>query len=133
MTPDPVSIRLAGTLREALELMDEHNCRHLPVVNANDKLIGIVSDRDCRLAVNSPHLMRERWQDEEVIDHTQVAAMMTRDPITVAADAPLQDAIALMRKYRVSALPVLDNDELVGIISTVDLLDALVSLLDKQG
>ena len=72
-------------------------------------------------------------QDEEVIDHTQVAAMMTRDPITVSADAPLQEAVGLMRQYRVSALPVLDNDELVGIISTVDLLDALVSLLDKRG
>ena len=66
MTKKPVTARLDTTLREALEMMQQNNCHHLPVLGTNGHLIGILSDRDCRTALNSPHTLRERWQDEEL-------------------------------------------------------------------
>ncbi|MFW5690851.1 MAG: CBS domain-containing protein, partial [Chloroflexota bacterium] len=61
MTRSPVTIRPDAMLGEALEIMDQVGCRHLPVLSAEKHLVGIVSDRDCRLALNSPNIMRERW------------------------------------------------------------------------
>ena len=68
MTKKPVTARLDTTLREALEMMHQNNCHHLPVLGTNGHLIGILSDRDCRTALNSPHTLRERWQDEELAE-----------------------------------------------------------------
>ena len=67
MTRKPATISHDSTLAVALEIMERVDCRHLPVLSADSHLVGILSDRDCRLALNAPNILRERWQDEEVI------------------------------------------------------------------
>lgn len=126
MTAKPVTVRHDGTLRQALEMMERHTCRHLPVVSVDGHLVGIVSDRDCRLALNSPHLMRERWQDEEVTRLTSIVKIMTPAPVIAEPDMPAHEAARLMLAHHISALPVMRGETLVGIVTTSDILMAFL-------
>ena len=113
----------------AIEKMTSVGCRRLPVV-AKDRLVGIIADLDVREALNSPIVLRERWQDEELMDHATVEACMTPDPITVTPHTPVVEAARLMRDHKIGGLPVVDGDQLVGIVTETDLLDALIQLLN---
>lgn len=128
MTRNPRTITPDDTLQTALANMEDCGSRHLPVVNDEGKLVGIVSDRDCRLALNSPTALRYTWQDEEVTNHTSVMAMMTPAPITISAEAPIQQAAEVMLTNHISALPVCDGEKLVGIVTSSDLLRQLIDI-----
>jgi acetoin utilization protein AcuB len=132
MTKKPVTVRLDTTLREALEMMEEVGCHHLPVLGSNDHLIGILSDRDCRTALNSPHILRDRWQDEELVNKLPVRAMMTPAPIVVAPDVPADRAAHLMLKNQISCLPVMRDETLIGIVTRSDILMAFVNLMQRE-
>jgi acetoin utilization protein AcuB len=129
MTPNPITVGSHESLRMAQERMVTHRCRRLPVLNEQDVLVGILTDRDVRLAVNSPLILRERWQDEQLLAQTQVAACMTPDPICVKPDTLLRDALDILLDHRISGLPVVDGDQLVGVLTVTDLLRALQQLL----
>src|SRR5690348_2662100 len=96
MTARPVCIRPESTLRKALEMMEKVGCHHLPVISSSRHLVGILSDRDCRTALNSPHARRERWQDQELIDQLLVHNIMTPAPIVTEPDAYVDEAAQLM-------------------------------------
>lgn len=127
MTRKPATIRLHQSLREALEVMERVPCRHLPVLSADGHLIGIVSDRDCRTALNSPYIMREKWQDEELVNHMKVRMMMTPAPIVVAPEAPAEEAARLMLNNKISCLPVMRDETLIGIVTTSDIVRAFMN------
>lgn len=128
MTSKPVSIHQDGTLRQALELMDKHHCRHLPVMNGEGQLVGIVSDRDCRTALNSPHILRERWQDEQLTATLKVRSIMTPAPIVTEPDAEADEAARLMLDNHISCLPVILGESLVGIVTTSDIMVAFMTI-----
>jgi acetoin utilization protein AcuB len=128
MTAKPVSIHQDGSLRQALELMDKHHCRHLPVMNGEGQLVGIISDRDVRTALNSPHILRERWQDEQLATSLRVRSMMTPAPIVVEPDAEADEAARLMLDNHISCLPVILGESLVGIVTTSDIMMAFMNL-----
>jgi len=128
MTETPKTIGPNDTLRTAIERMALTACRRLPVVKEG-RLVGIVADKDVREALNSPIILRERWQDEELMDHARVEACMTPDPITVTPETPVVEAARLMRDRKIGGLPVMEGDHLVGIVTETDLLDALIKLL----
>ena len=131
MTRKPATISHDSTLAVALEIMEQVDCRHLPVLSADSHLVGILSDRDCRLALNAPNILRERWQDEEVIKNTQIAGIMTPAPIVTEADVSATEAARLMLTHHVSALPVMRAETLIGIVTTSDLLVAFMSLVKR--
>ena len=128
MTRDPATVRPKDSRRVAVETMASVGCRRLPVM-AQGQLVGIVADLDIREALNSPIILRERWQDVELMDHATVEACMTVNPITVTPDTPVVEAARLMRDHKVGGLPVVEGTDLVGIVTETDLLDALISLL----
>lgn len=132
MTAKPVVISHNGTLRQALELMDINHFRHLPVLNGEGQLMGIVSDRDCRSALNSPHILRERWQDEQLTNSVRVRSIMSPAPIVVPPDAEVDEAARLMLNNHISCLPVVLDETLVGIITTSDILVAFMELYRRE-
>ncbi len=128
MTVKPASVRPESTLRKALEVMEKVSCHHLPVLSSNRHLVGILSDRDIRTALNSPYTMHERWQDESLIDHLLVRNIMTPAPIVIEPDAFVSDAAELMLVNHINCLPVMRAETLVGIITTSDILAAFVRI-----
>lgn len=131
MTPDPITISPNHSIGTALARIRQGGFRRLPVVE-NGKLVGIITDRDLRLAMNSPYVMREGWYDSYLMEHLEVRSCMTPDPLTVDADENLLDAVRLMRKHKFGGLPVLNEEKLVGILTETDLFDYLERLLASE-
>ncbi len=131
MNTNLVSIAPETKLSEVRTLMKDNNFRHLPVVDKDDKLIGIVTDRDMRDASPSSLLSDEEYQRtlDRVMEHT-VSEIMTKDPLTISVYFTLQDTLMVMGSRKVGALPVVDEDGyLKGIMSTRDLLKAFVNVM----
>lgn len=130
MTRSPVTVRADESLHTAQQRMADANCRRLPVMDDAGKVCGILTDRDVRLALHSSLVMRERWQDDMLLGHTEVSACMTPDPVCITPDAPLTDAITIMLTRSFSGLPVVDSGgRLVGVITVTDMLRTLAALL----
>lgn len=129
MTRDPVKVRLDDTLRTAVKLMQHYTCRRLPVVDHNGALVGIITDRDTRLALHSPFVLHERWQEEALLDRVTVRACMTPAPITIEPTADIEEAISLMLEHRIGGLPVLRGESVVGIVTSTDVMAAFVHYL----
>ena len=109
-------------LHEALVKMNRAGFRHLPVV-ADDKLVGIITDRDLRLAVNSPVVEDQAdLTREAVLDGVRVYDCMTPNPQCVSSDTPLHEVADLLCLNKFGAVPVVDEGKLVGIISYIDFL-----------
>lgn len=131
MTADPQTISPKATLRQAIQSMEDHHFMHLPVLSRQKHLVGIVSDRDCRRAINSPYILRERWQDEELIDTLDVRSVMTPAPIIVEPYAPATEASRLMLTHNIGCLPVMRAETLVGIVTRSDILVAFMRMYSK--
>lgn len=123
MTLGPITVDVNASLRIVLMRMKEDGCRQLPVIDQRDHLVGIITDRDVRLAMNSPHVLHDRWQDETLLDSLTAESCMTPNPITISPDSPAYRAAEMLSSYKFGALPVVDGDQLVGIISVTDFLD----------
>jgi len=131
MNTNLVSIAPHTKLSEVRTLMKKNNFRHLPVVDASGKLIGIVTDRDMRDASPSSLLSEQEYQQtlDRVMEHP-VSEIMTKDPLTISVYFTLQDTLMVMGSKKVGALPVVDEDGyLKGIMSTRDLLRAFVNVM----
>lgn len=128
MTANPSTIRADKSLRKALEVMQSENIKHLPVMSQQGHLLGVLSDRDCRHALNSPFVMRERWQDEELTIRVLVRAVMTAAPIIIEPYVPADDAARMMLQHRIGCLPVMRGETLVGIVTRSDILVAFMNI-----
>jgi CBS domain-containing protein len=122
MTRNPVTFSPEEDVRVAFGRLTDLKIRQAPVVE-NGKLAGIVTDRDLRLAVvetlSEPGL--------------KVSSVMTPDPVTVTESTSLRDAAELISKNKFNALPVLSpSGELVGVLTTTDILNGLVKALDAE-
>lgn len=124
MTADPDTVLVTATLRDVLQHMKQDNCRQLPVLDSQRRLAGIITDRDVRLAMNSPLLLRERWQDEALLDSVTAESAMTAGPLTVAPGLPAYEAAEMLATHKFGALPVVEGEALVGILSVTDILRA---------
>ncbi len=129
MTPNPLTVTPRNAIRSAVNLMREGGFRRLPVIDRG-RLVGIITDRDLRRAANSPVVVREQWYDNFILDHIEVGSCMTPNPLTIEPDAPIAEAARIMRNHKIGGLPVVANEQLVGIITETDLLDFLIELLE---
>jgi acetoin utilization protein AcuB len=126
MTENPVVVRATATLGEAARMLQAQDIRHLPVVNADDELVGMLSDRDLR-ALMIPVLVDDEWigNIRSTLD-TRVANVMSGGVLSVTLDADAAEIVDLMLDHSIGAVPVVDADgRLAGIVSYVDLLREL--------
>ncbi|BCO09186.1 signal transduction protein [Desulfolithobacter dissulfuricans] len=130
MTPDPMTVGPDVCIPEAREILLKHGFRHLPVVDDGNRLQGMVTDRDLRLAYPSSVLDEdERQLVLDRVKRTPVHAIMTREFVTLSTGSTLDDALLLFQSHKVGALPVLDQEgRLIGILSLNDLVSAYSSL-----
>lgn len=132
MTGAPISIEAEMSALAALDLMIDHAIRHLPVVDGNQRLCGIVSFEDLRAALPIPVSLAAPPGAEARQSSLDVSVgeAMTPSPVTIGADAALDEAVSRMLEGRFGCLPVLDEDgHLEGILTATDLLQALATVL----
>jgi len=120
MHPNPLTIEPNTPLCDAYKLMQDNGIRHLPVME-NGKLVGIVTDRDLRLATSQ--------LSKKPFDPTaEVKEIMNHPVETTNPSDPIERATQLMRELKIGSLPVIEDLQLVGIVTGVDLLDAMLLL-----
>lgn len=111
MNREPAKIAPEATLSEALQAMADHKTRHLVVIGEGNHVAGILSDRDLAIAYDPKGMTAERWEK------VRVDELMSADPSSIGSQAPLAEAAKLLIRLFVSALPVVDNGILRGILS----------------
>ncbi|MBW2193462.1 MAG: CBS domain-containing protein, partial [Deltaproteobacteria bacterium] len=131
MSKNVVTIHKDAGIREAMDKMARHRFRHLPVVEPDNRLIGIVTDRDIRSALPSGRLPDDvEGDNQESLSGIKIKDIMTPDPVTASLSYTIQDALLLIQEKRVGALPVVDEQNfLKGIITVRDLLRAFINVL----
>lgn len=133
MTPNPVAVAPSASVLTARRLMARHGIRHLPVV-VGGTLVGIVSDRDLRVGDKALADALTTLRSDLVSGrYRAVEAVMTRPVQTIEPDAAINEAAHRMRTLKISALPVVADGRLVGILSTDDLLATLAAVAGLDG
>ncbi|NSW86738.1 MAG: CBS domain-containing protein [Syntrophobacteraceae bacterium] len=114
---------------KAREMMDHHRISHLPVTDGKAHLMGIVTDRDLREAWASPATTLSVHELTYVLQKLNVANIMTKNVITATPDMNIERAALIMHDSKIGALPVVKDGRLVGIITTTDLMEVLLTSL----
>ena len=113
MTPDPACCSPTTTLDQVAKMMVQHDCGEIPVVDASDRLVGVVTDRDivCRVVADGKNPMA----------HT-VDQCMSRQVVTVRTDEPIERVVSTMEEHRIRRVLVVDErGRCAGIIAQADL------------
>jgi acetoin utilization protein AcuB len=127
MTQEVITVRPSQMLSDAVEAMRRKKIRHLPVVESG-KLVGIVTDRDVKRALPSV-FSGDQDEYDRVLNETPVDKVMTKDPYTVGPKDEIKDALAVMIERKIGAVPVVSNGALIGIVTDIDYLKALLKML----
>jgi acetoin utilization protein AcuB len=128
MTENPRTIRSSDSVGEALEALQSMQIRHLPVVDAEGNLVGMLSDRDLGPLMRTYAEVSQAEPSVVPFSLRRVAELMSSDVVSVEMDADLREVIDTLLEERVGAVPVLDGDgDIAGIISYVDILRAIAA------
>ena len=118
MIPDPITITANATISEAIELMKINSIRHLPVVSEDKTLKGFLTLADLKQGLIPSMLGDLTLQD-----------LMIKDPITVSPDDDIEIAAQLIYKNKIGGMPVLNGNQLVGIITATDILRTFIDMM----
>ena len=126
----PITISPDASFFEARNLIHEKGIRHLPVVDKNNKLVGIVTDRDIRQAAPSDATLLSVQELNYLLGKLKISAFMTpKDKlITITPDALIEEAVQLMHDHKIGSLPVVEGEKLYGIFTETDVLDHFVDI-----
>ncbi len=122
MSRNVVTVTPDTALMEVRGLLHERGFHHLLVVEEDDTLCGVISDRDVLEAL-SPFLDTYSEEHRDVKTLSRPASdIMRRDPITISLDTPVGEAAQMLLDHNISSLPVVEDETLIGIVTTKDLL-----------
>lgn len=124
MTPDPKTLERNESLTVADELMQMQRLRHLPVLDEDGSVVGVVSQRDLFRSALARAIGYGTHAQDRVMESLLVKEVMSEHPIIVAPDTPLEAAARLMIERKVGCLPVVKKDKLVGILTETDFVAA---------
>ena len=133
MSTQLVTLAEDETISLAEQLMQAIRIRHLPVLAPGDRLVGLVSDRDLMRAAASSIARLTEEDDRAFKRSISVGEIMTRDVYVVTPETTVLEASKQMRARKIGCLPVVEDDDLVGLVTETDLIDVLIAALDTSG
>jgi acetoin utilization protein AcuB len=127
---NPITISPEASFYEARNLVHEKGVRHIPVVDKNNMLVGIVTDRDIREAAPSDATLLSVQELNYLLGKLKVTSFMTPKEklLTITPDTLIEEAIQLMHDNKIGCLPVVEGGKLYGIFTETDALDHLVDI-----
>ena len=114
------------SLKKAKEIIEEKKINHLLVVNKSGDLVGIVSDRDVRQSMASPATALSVHELNYLLTQLTVENIMVKKIITISPGTTIERAAYIMQENRINALPVVESEKLVGIITSTDVMGVLL-------
>ncbi|WP_099158794.1 acetoin utilization AcuB family protein [Virgibacillus ndiopensis] len=119
-----ITLSPKATIAEALQLLHEHRIRHIPIINSDRSVIGIVSDRDVRDA--SPSIF-SKDTDQNVLQN-EIQSIMSTPVVTVHPLDFVEEIAGIFYEEEFACLPVVSNDKLIGVVTEKDMLHTLIQL-----
>jgi len=132
MTLDPVAVTPDTPVSEALNVMRQAKVRRMPVLDKHGRLAGIVAEKDLLYASPSPATSLNVYEIGYLLSKLKIREIMTRDVVTITEDAPLEEAARVMVDNSVGALPVMHDDQIVGIITETDIFKVLMEMMGAR-
>jgi len=121
MTKSVVTVNENDDLKKVVEKLKKHNIRHIPIVRSKE-VVGIISRTDINRLTFGALFEGQEAADEAILDMLTIAQVMTSKPKTISSDTNIKDSAEIFVKEEFHALPVVDNGELKGIVTTTDIL-----------
>ena len=128
MSKYPLTIGPEESLSDAHKYMLEQKVRHLPVVESEGKMVGLVAEDDLLKAEPSSATTLSVWEIHHLLMEVKVKTVMVKDVITVTEDTPIEEAAHIMLDKKIGSLPVMRDDDLVGIITESDIFSTFMEL-----
>jgi acetoin utilization protein AcuB len=119
-------------IMEALNVMKTNQIRRTPVVDKKGRLVGIISDKDLLDASPSDATSLSVWEINYLLSQITVREIMTKEVMTVTKDTPLEVAARIMADNKIGGIPILDGDDLVGLITETDLFKIFLELMGAR-
>jgi acetoin utilization protein AcuB len=132
MTGAPITVSPDTSVFDARRLMLKERIRHL-LVTDDRRLVGIITDRDIRLNLPSQATSLSMWEVNYLLAKLTVGQVMTKGVIIIGPDQDARAAAQLMLEHKVGALPVLDGEVLIGILTETDILRAFARVPEAAG
>jgi len=137
MQKNPITITPEASFYEARAIIRDKGIRHLPVVDKNHRLVGLITDRDIREAAPSDATSLSIHELHYLLGKLKVSAFMTPKSklITITPETIIEKAVQLMHDHKIGCLPILEGENFIGIITETDVLGLFVDLfgLNKMG
>lgn len=131
MTKEVFSLHNTDTLYLARSVMTMAKIRHVPIVDKNDKFIGLVTHRDILAATVSKLADIDQETQDEIDAGIPIKEIMRTDVTTIQSDVPLKQAAQMLLEHKYGCLPVLDGKgRLIGILTEADFLSLTISMLE---
>lgn len=131
MTKEVVTVSPSQSIAEAEQLMTVHNLRRIPVTQ-NNTVVGIICDTDILKA--KPSIL-DPTADSAADEHASllpVEQIMTVNPVTLQPDAPIEEAALKMRRHKINSVPVVQDGQLIGIITETNIFNAFIEILGAE-
>jgi CBS domain-containing protein len=130
MSAQLVTVHHGDPVSKVRQLIAQHGIHHVPVVSG-ENLVGIISASDIlRVSFGDTFNTDQRTVDA-TLDHTfSIEGLMQKSPITLSATGSIRDAAEILAKNQFHALPVVDGEKLVGIVTSTDLIQYLLEQLE---
>ena len=128
MTTELHTLPATATLAQAIRVMAEESIRHIPIMDAEGRLEGLVTDHDVLATLDSTLRAKTRRRDPATIS---LAEIMTRDVVTVDAGTNLRRAALFLEEHEFSCLPVMTEGKFSGIVTDADLVAVAINLLEQ--
>jgi len=132
MTKNPVTVTPHTPVNDARAIMKKERIHRLPVIDKNDHLLGIITEKDILYASPSPATTLDVYEITNLLSKLQVHSIMTKSVISVGVDTPIEDAARIMADNNIGGLPIMDKGILVGIITESDLFRVFVELFGAR-
>jgi len=137
MQKNPITISPDASFYEARAIIRDKGIRHLPVVDKNHHLVGLITDWDIREAAPSDATSLSVHELHYLLGKLKVSAFMTKKSklITITPETIIEKAVQLMHDHKIGCLPILEGENFIGIITETDVLGLFVDLfgLKKMG
>lgn len=131
MTFQVITVSPNESILNAMNIMKTKKINRLPVVNGG-KLVGLVTDGDLRAASPSPVTSLSKFEMNELLSKVSIKDVAVKKVVTCSPDTLIEDAALLMREHKIGALPVMEGDKMVGIITQNNIMDAFLDIMGAR-
>lgn len=131
MTSDPYTLRETDTINDAWEVMIGKHIRHIPIINNDNHVLGLVTQRDVLAATEPGAILKAKTASHEIKSDIRLADIMIRDVKVIHQSDSLRQAALYIQAHKYGCLPVVMDDQLVGIITDSDFIDIAINLLEQ--